>query len=125
MKKSILLLFISFLFINCQGQAKKEIQTLSVKNYTEKLDATKNPQLIDVRTPNEYTSGKIMEAKNINWNGTNFISEVEKLDKTKPVFVYCKVGGRSAQAASKLAELGFKEIYNLEGGIDAWKAVEN
>ena len=44
-------------------------------------------------------------------------------DKSKPVFVYCKVGGRSSQAAAKLAELGFKEIYNLEGGIMKWEAL--
>ncbi|WNM18847.1 thioredoxin domain-containing protein [Flavobacterium capsici] len=116
------LLLISFLFINCQGQPKKEVQTVDVKTYSEKLNKIENPQLIDVRTPAEYAVDKINEAKNINWNGDNFISEVEKLDKSKPVFVYCKVGGRSSQAANKLAELGFKEIYNLEGGIMKWNA---
>lgn len=116
------LVLISFLFINCQGQSKKEVQTVDVKTYSEKLNKIENPQLIDVRTPAEYAVDKINDAKNINWNGDNFVSEVEKLDKSKPVFVYCKVGGRSSQAANKLAELGFKEIYNLEGGIMKWNA---
>jgi thioredoxin len=116
------LVLISFLFINCQGQSKKEVQTVDVKTYSEKLNKIENPQLIDVRTPAEYAVDKINDAKNINWNGNDFIAQVEKLDKSKPVFVYCKVGGRSSQAANKLSELGFKEIYNLEGGIMKWNA---
>jgi thioredoxin len=77
-------------------------------------------QLLDVRTPGEYKTEHINNATNVNWNGDDFVSKAEKLDKTKPVFVYCKVGGRSAQAANKLEELGFKEIYNLDGGIMKW-----
>lgn len=121
MKRTIFLFFISILFINCQGQPDS-IKTLDVPTYSKKLNETENPQLIDVRTPGEYAVDKINNAKNINWNGNDFVTEVEKLDKSKPVFVYCKVGGRSAQAANKLAELGFKEIYNLDGGIMKWNA---
>ncbi|MGV9004342.1 thioredoxin domain-containing protein [Flavobacterium sp.] len=116
------LLIIALLFISCQGQTSKEFQTVDVKTYSEKLNATLDPQLIDVRTPEEYAVDKINDAKNINWNGDNFVSEVEKLDKSKPIFVYCKVGGRSAQAAEKLLELGFKQVYNLDGGIMKWNA---
>jgi thioredoxin len=61
----------------------------------------------------------------VNWNGDDFVAKVNSYDKSKPIFVYCKVGGRSAQAASKLAELGFKEIYNLDGGIMKWNAENN
>ena len=116
------LLIIALLFISCQGQTQKEFQTVDVKTYSEKLKSTEKPQLIDVRTPEEYAVDKINDAKNINWNGDNFVSEVEKLDKSKPIFVYCKVGGRSAQAAYKLSQLGFKEIYDLDGGIMKWNA---
>lgn len=123
MKSKILsLLIIALFFISCKGQTKKDFQTVDVKTYSEKLNATEKPQLIDVRTPEEYAVDKINDAKNINWNGDNFVSEVEKLDKTKPVFVYCKVGGRSVEAAHKLTQLGFKEVYNLDGGIMKWNA---
>lgn len=122
LKITILLLATTFL-TRCQGQnSKAVVQNLDVKIYAEKLDKIKNPQLIDVRTPQEFASEKINDAKNINWNGTDFVAQVEKLDKSKPVFVYCKVGGRSSLAADKLAELGFKEIYNLNGGIMKWNA---
>ncbi len=115
-------LFISALCSNCQGQPSNAIQTVDVKTFSEKLKTTTNPQLLDVRTPEEFAVEHIQNAKNSNWNGTDFVSEASKLDKSKPVFVYCKVGGRSGQAASKLAELGFKEIYNLDGGILKWNA---
>jgi thioredoxin len=123
MKTFIIHLFcISLLFTSCKGQSQKSIETIEPKAFAEKLKTTENPQLLDVRTPAEYSSEHIDNAVNINWNGTNFVSEAEKYDKTKPVFVYCKAGGRSAQAAQKLSELGFTQIYNLDGGMMKWSA---
>lgn len=113
------------LFLSCQGQSSKPVQTIDTKTFAEKLKADKNPQLIDVRTPEEYNEEHINNAANINWNGDDFAAKAEKLDKSKPVFVYCKVGGRSAKAADKLAEMGFKEIYNLDGGIMKWNTSED
>ena len=123
--KFLTLIAISFLFLNCQGQQSKNIQTVDVKSFAEKLKSNKNPQLLDVRTPEEFNSEHIENATNVNWNSDDFITKSENYDKSKPIFVYCKVGGRSYQAATKLAELGFKEIYNLEGGIMKWNATEN
>ncbi|HNP33768.1 MAG TPA: thioredoxin domain-containing protein [Flavobacterium sp.] len=114
------LLLLPFLFLSCQGQTSKAIQTIDAKTYAEKLKATNNPQLLDVRTPEEYKDGHIDNAANVNWNGDNFVTEASKYDKSKPIFVYCKAGGRSAKAADKLAELGFTEIYNLDGGMMKW-----
>lgn len=123
--KFLSLIIMSFLFLNCQGQQSKNIQTVDVKSFAEKLKSNKNPQLLDVRTPEEFNSEHIENATNVNWNSDDFITKSENYDKSKPIFVYCKVGGRSYQAATKLAELGFKEIYNLEGGIMKWNATEN
>jgi len=120
--KFILLVVMSFLFTNCQGQKSKNIQSVDVKTFAEKLKSNENPQLLDVRTPEEFNSGHIEKATNVNWNSDDFLTKCEKYDKSKPIFVYCKAGGRSSQAASKLAKLGFKEIYNLEGGIMKWDA---
>ena len=115
----------SFLFISCHGQTSEAVHTIDVKSFTEKLKTNENPQLLDVRTPEEYNTEHIGDAKNVNWNGDDFVTKSTTFDKSKPIFVYCKVGGRSAQAANKLAELGFKEIYNLDGGIMKWKAQGN
>jgi thioredoxin len=120
--KFLSLLFFSFLFVSCQGQPSKAIHTVDVNTFSEKLKSNETPQLIDVRTPEEYSVGHIEKAFNINWFDENFVNRVSKYDTAKPVFVYCKVGGRSAKAADKLAELGFTEIYNLDGGYMKWNA---
>ena len=119
--KNLLLLFVVFQLTSCQSQQSKTIETIDGKTYSDKLSNTKNPQLLDVRTPEEYAVEHLENASNVNWNGNDFVSKVEKLDKSQPVFVYCKVGGRSSQAANKLAELGFATIYNLDGGIMKWQ----
>jgi len=121
MKKNIFFLVVITLFESCQGQNAKAIQTVDSKTYSEKLASSERPQLLDVRTPDEYSVEHLGNATNIDWNSSDFALKVEKLDQSKPVFVYCKVGGRSSQAANKLAEMGFKVIYNLEGGIMKWK----
>ena len=120
--KFLSLLLLSFLFISCHGQTSKAIQTIDAKSFAERLKTNENPQLLDVRTPEEYSTEHIGNAVNVNWNGDDFVTKASKYNKSKPIFVYCKVGGRSAQAADKLAELGFKEIYNLDGGIMKWNA---
>jgi thioredoxin len=122
MKKIISILLIVLIFTSCKGQTSKAIQTIDVKAFAEKLQTTENPQLLDVRTPEEYAVEHIGNATNVNWNGSDFVAKASNFDKTKPVFVYCKVGGRSGQAAEKLAELGFTTIYNLDGGMMKWVA---
>lgn len=123
--KFISLLLLSILFISCNGQTSSAVNTIDAKSFAEKLKTNENPQLLDVRTPEEYSVDHIDNAKNVNWNGDDFVAKVNSYDKSKPIFVYCKVGGRSAQAANKLAELGFKEIYNLNGGIMKWNSENN
>ena len=117
-----LILFLSISIFSCQGQTSKNIVNLDPKAFSEKIKATSNAQIIDVRTPEEFASEHIDNAVNVNFLGDDFVSNVQKIDKSKPVFLYCKIGGRSSKAATKLAELGFKNIYNLEGGILKWEA---
>lgn len=78
-------------------------------------------QLVDVRTPQEHDEIRIANSQNIDFMSPTFDEDVEKLDKDKPVILYCKVGGRSAKCAKKLKEAGFTKIYDLEGGISKWK----
>ncbi|MFV8347324.1 thioredoxin domain-containing protein [Flavobacterium sp. ZB4P13] len=119
---SIFLAILSFFVLSCTGQTSKNVKTIEAKTFAEKIAATPNPQILDVRTPEEFTSDHIDNAKNINWLSNDFVINTEKLDKSKPVFVYCKSGGRSQKAAEKLNELGFKTIYQLDGGMLKWDA---
>lgn len=89
---------------------------LKPKEFIAKLSQTKNAQLLDVRTPEEWANGKIASSKCINFNDPNFKKNIESLDKSKPVFVFCAAGGRSSKAKVILQEAGFKEVYNLVGG---------
>lgn len=75
--------------------------------------------IVDVRTPQEYLRGNIENSKNINISG-NFSEEIKKLDKNKPVYIYCASGGRSSRAMQQMQQMGFKETYNLMGGYNAW-----
>ena len=115
-------LVFSFFLNSCQGQTSEKTQVVPPTDFAEKIKNTPNAQIIDVRTPNEFTGEHIENAKNINWLNPNFATNADKLDKTKPVFLYCKSGGRSNKAASKLAEMGFTTIYDLQGGILKWEA---
>lgn len=84
--------------------------------------ADKNAQLVDVRTSEEYRGGTIGNAMLIDVSSPDFaVLATKKLDKSRPVAVFCRSGMRSAQAARMLVQMGFEEIYNLKGGIITWK----
>lgn len=136
MRKNMLFwvaVIISLNVISCQEnvQQKDTSGQASQNEVFEKIDVaqlkamiTENSQLqlIDVRTPKEYSDGYIGKAKNINFFDDDFTTQVsKKLDKNKPVVLYCRSGRRSANAALKLKDLGFKQIYDLNGGILSWK----
>jgi len=104
-----------------QQKAANVIENVEVKTF-KKLIATKKGQLVDVRTPQEWESGTIEGATKINFFDKNFQEQLMKLDKNKPVYVYCATGGRSGKAAKQMEKMGFKKVYNLNGGITAWKA---
>ena len=101
---------------NINGQ---KYQTLSPAEFDKKIHEG-NVQLVDVRTPEEYAEKHIKDAVNINFNADDFVDMVTKLDKTKPVLVYCLSGGRSTKAAALLTKKGYTQVYNLDGGILAW-----
>ena len=76
--------------------------------------------LVDVRTEDEYNSGYIENSLNIDYFSNDFSVNADKLDKSTPIILYCRSGKRSSMSANKISKLGFKEIYNLEGGILEW-----
>ncbi len=110
------------LIMACHSQQAGLVETVTANQFAYELKQSTNPQLLDVRTAEEYNGQHIEGAQNLDWNAANFEAQVQKLDPTKPVFVYCLSGGRSKKAAGKLAELGFKKIIELNGGILKWNA---
>jgi len=120
--KKIALAIVVFALTSCNGQTQKDIKLIDPVAFKKEITATPNPQILDVRTPEEYASEHLDQAKNVNWLSPDFATNASKYDKAKPVFVYCKSGGRSHKAAEKLAEMGFTNIIEMEGGIMKWSA---
>lgn len=124
MRTKIIALFACFsLLTSCQGQTPKQVKTIAPKDFAQKIDENPNAQILDVRTPDEFAGGHLNKAVNIDWYEKEaFTKKVSAYDKSKPVFVYCMAGSRSRRAAAKLHELGFKQVYDLDGGIVKWNA---
>lgn len=116
-----LVLFLFFGFISC-SETPAGIHEVSPQEVYNAVYGAKGSkfQLVDVRTPEEYGASHLKDAQNICVTEDDFKDKVKSLDRNKPVYVYCKKGGRSAKAATILAEMGFTEIYDLQGGITAW-----
>lgn len=126
----VFLLFTITALSSCvQSPAKTAASSKTTQNTPtiKKVDAIgfkseiegKKVQLVDVRTPGEYAQGHIENAININVYDGAFGTKSAKLDKSKPVYVYCRSGARSMKAAGKLKSQGFN-VVNLNGGIGSW-----
>ena len=141
MKKTLqtITIFSGFIFLMSCGNSKKVVND-SVETRTEEVESTsqttiyKNvtaPEfkqliesdrgvLLDVRTPEEFSQGHMDGAININYYNSNFKEEVNQIDKSQPIYVYCRSGARSSKAMLILKDLGFNEVYNLQGGYMSW-----
>ena len=94
---------------------------LTQEDWVSQFETDDNAVILDVRTEAEFNDGIITDAINIDIHlGQGFITEIEALDKTKNYYVYCRSGMRSAKACEIMNELGFKNAYNLVGGITEW-----
>jgi rhodanese-related sulfurtransferase len=95
---------------------------LSQQEWTTKLSEDAQSVVLDVRTPEEFEAGYIPEAININiYEGQGFLDAIDKLDKAKNYYVYCRSGQRSRQACALMNNMGFGQAFNLEGGILDWQ----
>jgi len=118
-KLLLLLLLFAGVFTAGNSLAQQSIN-LSVNDFENGIKQ-KNIQLLDVRTPSEYEGGHLKNAILADWmNQAGFIKKVQSLDKFKPIYTYCLIGGRSAEAAKWLIKNGYR-VHNLDGGIAAWK----
>ncbi|MFC5684129.1 rhodanese-like domain-containing protein [Flavobacterium sp. MAHUQ-51] len=95
---------------------------LTQEDWIAQLEEDGNAVILDVRTEAECDEGIIPNAINIDIHqGQGFISEIEKLDKSKNYYIYCRSGARSAKACEIMNELGFDNTYNLLGGMLEWE----
>lgn len=118
-------LFLLFLLAGISCSQNTAVQAQAKLNPTEfesLLAKDKSIQLVDVRTPEEYAAGHIENARLMDYYEPNFAAQLAKLDKSKSVAVYCAAGGRSGSAAEQLKKMGFTKVYDLDGGMRAWRS---
>ena len=107
------------MLFSCNAPAQN--QNVNAEKFQQHATAP-GVQILDVRTTGEYQNGHIKNALQADWlQQDQFKDRVKYLDKSKPVLVYCASGGRSGKAAQWLAQNGFQQIENLEGGFTQWK----
>lgn len=120
LKYTLLPLFV--LLLNSCGMSQSGKTVLKPQAFQDKITATENATIVDVRTAEEYAGGHLDKSTNIDWTAEGFDAKIAKLDKSNPYFVYCLSGGRSGAAAAHMRELGFKEVYEMEGGMMKWRS---
>jgi len=123
--KWITFLVASLFFLAC-GQSgdtadENKVTLINPSKANELLNDNSAIQLVDVRTEEEYSKGHINNSTLVNYRSADFESKIQKLDKEKPVIVYCARGGRSSKAAAWMKKLGFEKIYDVNGGYKYWQ----
>jgi len=97
-------------------------KNILVKDFQDFIQIKKNAIILDVRTQNEVDEGYLANSVHMDYYASDFKIKIAKLDKTKPILVYCHSGHRSGLTMTAMKEMGFSEVYNLEPGIVGWKA---
>lgn len=106
---------------NNDNDQKSTFTDVNSSTAREMISSADDLQILDVRTDGEVNQGMIEGARHIDISKANFSDELKKLDKSKPVLVYCAAGGRSKRAQEVMKEVGFEEVHNLSGGYNNWK----
>lgn len=101
---------------------QRAVTTISVKEAHQWLsDANASWKLLDLRTPEEFAQGRLQGAELMNFYDKDFRDRLLKMDRNQPYIIYCRSGNRSGQALAIMRELGFRNAYDIQGGILAWQ----
>jgi rhodanese-related sulfurtransferase len=128
-KKTILIFLISFIVIfstvtavlgGTRRGSLKNVSPGEAYELIQKRNGAPDFAILDVRTPEEYEAGYIEDALNIDFYNEGFKSALRKLDRDKAYIIYCRSGNRSGRTLDMMKQLGFKEVYNIEGGMLKW-----
>jgi len=127
----ILLIGLSIgLISSCKNQPKATpssiLKTEFVKSGDISLEQAKamitegKVKIIDVRTPEETSNGMIPNAQPIDFRAADFQEKISSFNKDGNYLIYCKSGGRSSNSLQMMQKMGYKNVYNMLGGYDAW-----
>ena len=121
---SIILVTVAITFNSCtNGQSTpSDNPSVSAAEFSKKITELPDAPLIDVRTPGEFSQGHLKNAVNYDISTGEFANQIASLDKSKPVLIYCLSGSRSTYAVSYMKSQGFKQVYELNGGMMRWRS---
>lgn len=119
-KLPVLVLALAVTVAACGSAAEGTVTLVNAEASEQLIESTRDLVVLDVRTPEEVADGALPGAINIDLSSPDFTRQVAELDRNVPYFVYCRSGNRSAQAVRIMQDLGFTEIYELDGGILDW-----
>ena len=100
----------------------RNINTKKAYVLIEERDGEPDFVILDVRTPEEFNEGHIENAVNIDFYADAFPDELYGLDRDKTYLIYCRSGSRSGSTRKMMKELGFMDVYNMNRGIESWRA---
>ncbi|MBT8193002.1 MAG: rhodanese-like domain-containing protein [Acidimicrobiia bacterium] len=117
----LLTLLLALLLAACGGTATAEIRLVSASDAAAVLD-DRAPEvvLLDVRTPEEFNEVRVPGSINVDFYAADFASQLDTLSKDVPYVVYCRSGNRSSQTMDIMRDLGFTEVWDVDGGIISW-----
>lgn len=110
-----------FLLVSLVTQAQTGPRHLHPQQAAQWLESDKNVVVLDVRTADEFRTGHLKNAVNVDYTAPDFEQQLAKLDRSKPYLLHCALGGRSTKALPVLQKLGFEGVRHLDGGIQAWQ----
>ena len=113
----IAILFLIFIF-SCELLSSPETNIISESDFIELHDSEYT--LIDVRTQDEFDSGHINSAINLDFYSDTFKNDILSLPKNKTIVLYCRTNNRSSKTATILQENGYRDILVIKGGINEW-----
>ncbi len=130
----MLIIFLVFTLVGCdqsigqsqnqsgENQTEADSYLLSPDDFEKAYKEKEGAKLLDIRTNMEVKNGYIEGMEQVDWFRGDFKSIVEnKFDKNDPLFVYCGIGGRSQGCVDMLKQAGYKEVYELRGGMKGWE----
>ena len=118
MKKVFALISSLLLLVGC-STSTAGATNMDVLEFSKKITES-GVVILDVRTPGEFAEGYIEGARMIDFQGGSFETEIASLDKDVTYAVYCRSGNRSGQAVKIMQDAGFRNLFNLEGGVIDW-----
>lgn len=118
---TLILIFTFIMGSAALGMAKmRSISTQQAHDLIEERDGDSDFVILDVRTLREYEEGYIEDAVNMDFYADTFTDELDGLDRDNTYLLYCRSGSRSGSTFKMMRKLGFKDVFNMEGGIEEW-----